>query len=109
MADGRFGPRVFLLAGCCDGCRVGAVSVVMDEASVAELVVRLDLDEPQSFAHLASLLRERRADQLEALDARSPLAGLSASMLHLRATRLNEIEVCEGALELLGESFEEPA
>lgn len=83
----------------------GCISTRFDYAA---LVVLLDLPEASTVDEQIRHLRERRRFQLEVLDGRDPSVFPAATLLRLRACRLEEVRVCELALEQLGASFDLP-
>lgn len=70
------------------------------------IVVLLDLPEASTVDEQIRHLRERRAFQLEVLEGPAPDVFPTATLLRLRASRLEEVRVCEEALDQLGASFD---
>ena len=75
----------------------------VDYAAIAEL---LDLPEASTVEEQIHHLWERRAFQLETLGVRDPDFIPTATLIRLRASRLEEVRVCELALEQLGAPIE---
>ena len=75
---------------------------------MVDVVALLDLGAQPSREALVEALRERRRLQLKALTGLNP--GVAPSLMAaLRATRTEEVRLCEETLRGMGEAFEAEA
>jgi len=75
---------------------------------MTDVVALLDLGVQASREALVEALRERRRMQLDALTGLNP--GVDAGLMAaLRATRTEEVRLCEETLRGMGEAFEAEA